>query len=345
MFEKLFGKKSETMDTAENEKEVDAGVDATDTSADQTQESNKATLPDQEQASQPAEPEQPTPEQPAAPTQWEVKVTEQVIKPVKERDIKVVIAGLRYGISPEASVRPAGTEEWKPLKDWDVFSKECNALLASTKPHEPTEVASATSEVKPLIEALQAEIQHLTGEMEYTKTFTANQKTQIDQLYKENREYKDGIIVKFKEALTKAVIEQLDFTDEKIDSYKEEKITQEEFVASCCEFANDFREVLEKRLDMTCFKPEPGDEIDMKKHKVLRTCKTGDPSQHKKIVVAKRYGYENEDGKIVRQAFVETYEYTVPPLIEQQSESAGEITPSEQVEPNNSRSRNGKPAE
>jgi accessory colonization factor AcfC len=48
--------------------------------------------------------------------------------------------------------------------------------------------------------------------MEYTKTFTTNQKSQIDALYGENRKYMEDIIGRFKEKLALAIVEQLYLT-------------------------------------------------------------------------------------------------------------------------------------
>ena len=219
--------------------------------------------------------------------QWEILLPDsaqpKVLKPGQHDWLKKCIAH-------NVQIRQVGHENWVPVKEYFFPENSADSVLR---------------ELKTLL-------QRLADEMEYTKIFTTNQKTQIDQLYKENREYKDDMVAKFKEALTKAIIEQLDFIDEKTALYKEKKITQEEFLSASSEFADDLRNVLQNRLDMTCFRPEPGEEVDLKKHKILRTSSTNNPSLHKKILAAKRYGYENEDGKIIRQAFVETYEYVEP---------------------------------
>ena len=307
-----LGNKKSKMTNTENEKDADAGPD-------QTQESNEVENTAQEQQSQPAVPEQPTPEQPTS-KQWELRHPDwQRSTVLDEKNHNFLKSRVTNGVQ----IRQVGSEEWQPIQEY-LFTE-------NTKVSE-TLSGTVVSEVKNLIESLQSEIQRLVGEMEYTKTFTANQKTQIDQLYNENREYKDGIIVKFKEALTKAIIEQLDATDDKIARYEEGKTSHEELAGFCREFASDFRNVLQNRLDMTCFLPNPGDEVDLKKHKVLRTRKADHASQHKKIAVAIRYGYENEDGKIVRPAFVETYEDTTPPTVEQQSESTDGKTSTEKAD-------------
>lgn len=233
-------------------------------------------------------------ESPDVPEQWEMMLPDSQ-QPMSLK--KKQHDWLKKWIAKEVLIRQVGQEEWMPIQDYFF-------------PENDKEPADTSDSV---LHKLKTEIERLADEMEYTKTFTTNQKAQIDQLYKENREYKDDLIVKFKEAITKAVIEQLDFIDEKIASYNERKITQEEFISASSEFADDFRDVLQNRLDMTCFLPEPGEEVNLKKHKILRTNKTNDPSLHKKIAVAKRFGYENENGKIIRQAFVETYEYMKSP--------------------------------
>ena len=307
-------KKSKNMTSTENEKDTDTGVD-------QPQE----TQGEENLVSQQPEIHQNSviPQQ----SKWKIKL----ISGAATAPQKIMLTWLQIGISPETEIRPVDSNgDWKPLKEW--FPEECNKLFASTKRGEPAVSNSILPEVKALIEALQVEVQRLTGEMEYTKTFTTNQRTQIDQLYMENRQYKDDIIGKFKESLVKAIIEQLDFADNKVVSYKREELSQEDFAKSCCDFADDFREVLQNRLDINSFKPESGDDVDLKRHKVLRTLPTDDSVLHKKIAVAVRYGYENENGKIVRPAFIETYEYT-PTVIaaEQQSESADAITQSRQL--------------
>ena len=159
---------------------------------------------------------------------------------------------------------------------------------------------------------MQAEIRSLTEAMEYTKTFSANQKSQIDSLYDENRKYKDDIIAKFKEKLALAIIEQLDIVDDKTAAYKNNEIFQEDFVEFCCELANDFREILQNRLDIDYLAAVPGEDVNLKEHKILRRHSTDDSSLNKKIKIAKRYGYKNEAGKIIRPVLVETYEYVAP---------------------------------
>jgi len=291
-------KKSENMNSPENESDSDTG-------ADQPQETKE-----REETSPPPEPQQ----NPALPQKWCICFERPQM--TTEQGIKTVLGWLQRGFSPETLVCPIGTEEKKPLKEWDSFSKECDALLAIQKED------SVVSEVKILIEALQTEVKRLTGEMEYTKTFTSNQKEQIDKLYNESREYKADITEQYKAQLALAIIEQLDTADAKISSYKEEKISQEEFIEFCCGLADEFREMMQKRLDITYFKPESGENVALKIHKTLKRQKTNDSSLNKKIAASLRYGYgyENEEGnieKVIRPALVETYEYVAPPSEEQ----------------------------
>ena len=297
----IWGKSKKT--ETENDQEVQDADEATvDTDAAQPEESKEEAKTPQPQENQPV---------PGMSDKWEYSPEPQSVKTFATSAVKTVLNGIRLGISPDMEIRPAGTEEWKPIKEWETFAKECNALVALQKTSEPAS-DSTSNEVKALVETLQAEIRSLTEAMEYTKTFTSNQKSQIDTLYEENRKFKEDIIGKFKEKLALAIVEQLDILDNKTVAYKENEISQEDFLSFCCELANDFREILQNRLDIDHLTAVPGEDWKSQEHKILRRHNTDDPSLNKKIKFAKRYGYKNEAGKIIRPALVETHEYIAP---------------------------------
>lgn len=168
------------------------------------------------------------------------------------------------------------------------------------------------SELKELVLAASNQLDELSRELSYATKLAEKKQEQVDKLYEENRAYKDDLVEQFKTKLVLGVVEQLDRADKQVRTFEEKEESEKTYrnlLESFRELTEEFREMLQNRFDISCFRTGPGLVFDPKRHKALGTVPTEDPEKDKTVAQSRRYGYENADGRILRQEFVEVYCY------------------------------------
>ena len=137
---------------------------------------------------------------------------------------------------------------------------------------------------------------------------------QIDKLYNENQEYKQGIHERLKKSLILAVIEQIDAALKQIAHFENQEFSEENYrklLANYNEIATDFQDSLAQSFDVVAFNCEENTPFDAKRQKALKTVPVENESKHKTISKSLRPGYEmsNTDGTttLLRLEMVEVF--------------------------------------
>ena len=175
--------------------------------------------------------------------------------------------------------------------------------------HEASE--HVLSELKPIFTAFQEKLDALSGQIDFGIKFADKKiNERVDKLYEENRVYKDNLVEQFKKKLVLGVIEQIDVADKQISYFEmseESEKNYQSLMRAFREITDDFREMLNNRLDIIPFQSCPGDKFNAVRHNVLGTIPDGDKDKDKTIAISKRYGYANIDGIVLRPELVDVF--------------------------------------
>ncbi|MDR3232260.1 MAG: nucleotide exchange factor GrpE [Planctomycetaceae bacterium] len=191
-----------------------------------------------------------------------------------------------------SAVPPADTESELSESSENTASADSGIRSADTLP----------TEALPLL-------QHLAKEFEVKLKYDAAKQEQIDKLYKENMDYKTGILKKFQQSLILAVIEKIDETDKSVSSFDGKEFSEENYrklLSFFGEITGDLQDMLLQRFDVENYRSEPNTPFDAKRQKTMKTVPTDEPDKHKLIKQSLRPGY-TMDGQILRAEFVEVY--------------------------------------
>ena len=177
------------------------------------------------------------------------------------------------------------------------------------------------AELKPTLETLEGKLDSLVekfdilvGNIDFGTKFAEKKQEQIDKLYEENQEYKQGILDKFKKSLVLAVIGQIDAALKTISHFGNQAFSEENYrklLENYNEIATDFQDSLAQSFDVVAFSSEENSPFDAKRQRSLKTVSTEDETKHKTISKSLRQGYEieNADGTkmLLRLEMVEVY--------------------------------------
>jgi molecular chaperone GrpE (heat shock protein) len=157
-------------------------------------------------------------------------------------------------------------------------------------------------------------LREILSQTQYAVQFAEKKQEQIDKLYSENQEYKQGIHEKFKKSLVLAVIEQIDAALKTISHFGEQEFSAENYcklLGNYREIATDFQNSLVQSFDVAAFYSEEDMPFDAKRQRALKTVPTEDAAKHKLVSKSIRPGYEviNPDGTrtLLRPEMVEVY--------------------------------------
>ena len=170
------------------------------------------------------------------------------------------------------------------------------------------------SELQPILTTLNEKVESLTKETEFFNQLVAKKEEQIDKLYNENQDYKQGIHEKLKKSLVLAVIGQIDAAIKTISHFGNQEFSEENYcklLENYREIATDFQDSLAQSFDVVAFSSEENTHFDAKRQRALKTVPTEEEAKHKTISQSLRQGYEmaNEDGTktLLRLEMVEVY--------------------------------------
>ena len=220
----------------------------------------------------------------------------------------------------EPVLPPPDSPEHEQVTITDDFDPAIDSLGDDeTESEEDVSAMSAeedSSEIPPPDPALSvsndilAAIRQLARDFETKLKYDASKQELIDKLYKENIEFKEGIIKKFQHAMILAVIEKLDEADKDIAVFANREFSEENYrklLDSYRDIAANFQDMLSLRFDVECYRCEPLTEFEPKTQRSLKTCPTAEDDKHKLVRQTLRPGYKTADGFILRPELVEVF--------------------------------------
>ena len=154
--------------------------------------------------------------------------------------------------------------------------------------------------------------QQLAEDFEVKLKYDAAKQVLIDKLYEENREFKEGILTKFRRQLLLAVIEQIDESEKSIRFFDSEENSEaseanyRKLLFFFREIVADFQNMLQEKFDVVAFRSEPFSMMDIKRQRPLRSTPTKDESLHRRVKQSLKPGYEL-GGEILRHEIVDVY--------------------------------------
>jgi len=153
-------------------------------------------------------------------------------------------------------------------------------------------------------------LRQLAKDFETKLKYDASKQELIDKLYKENMEFKEGIIKRFQQAMITAVIERIDDAAKDIATFENRKFSEENYrklLASYSDITAGFQDMLSSRFNVECFSCEPLTRFDPKTQRSLKTCPTDDADKSKLVKQTLRPGYQSAEDIILRPELVEVY--------------------------------------
>ena len=153
-------------------------------------------------------------------------------------------------------------------------------------------------------------LRQLTRDFETKLKYDASKQELIDKLYKENMEFKEGIIKKFQHTMILAVVEKLDEADKDIAVFANRDFSEENYrklLDSYRDIAANFQDMLSIKFDVEYYRCEPLTGFDPKTQRSLKTCPTAEDDKHKLVKQTLRPGYKTADGFILRPELVEVF--------------------------------------
>ncbi|GHT20698.1 nucleotide exchange factor GrpE [Planctomycetales bacterium] len=152
-------------------------------------------------------------------------------------------------------------------------------------------------------------LRQLAQDFEVKLKYDATKQEQVDKLYNENQQYKEGSLEKFRKSLILAVIEKIDETEKMIAFFDGKEFSEENYrklFSSYKSVAEEFSDVLLERFDVAKYTCEPETPFDPRRQRSLKMVPTDDPAKHKFVKQTLRPGYET-DGIVLRPEMVEVY--------------------------------------
>lgn len=156
--------------------------------------------------------------------------------------------------------------------------------------------------------ALQTQVTSLREEFNSKLRYDASKKEIIDRQYQELDAYRREIHDKLGKAIVMDLINEIDGAERSAEHYSTLEATPENYAKLrklVLAHAEDLRDLLESN-DIDAYRTEAGAAFNHKRHSVLKTVVTDDPSLVKTIQTSLRWGFE-KDGKVIRPEKVAVY--------------------------------------
>jgi molecular chaperone GrpE len=137
----------------------------------------------------------------------------------------------------------------------------------------------------------------------------AHKNEMFDKLHRELNSYQNGLIDKIVNTMAMDIIQLVDNTKKNIDLYEKKEPTEESYkkLLGCIKgIAEDLQDIL-YRQSIESYSV-PGEEVDVKRQKIIQTIDTDDKSKDNLLAVRTAEGYE-KDGKVVRPERIKIFKY------------------------------------
>jgi len=131
----------------------------------------------------------------------------------------------------------------------------------------------------------------------------------IDNLYKENIDFNESILDKFKRLLILAVIEQIDDAEKCIKSFEDKEYSEDNYrklLNIFRDIAGEWQEMLMRRFGVSSYQSELNSPVNVTRQRILKQIPTDDATLYKHVHQTLRPGYEFE-GQVLRPELVEVF--------------------------------------
>ncbi|MGL6196672.1 MAG: hypothetical protein ACRC2T_17810 [Thermoguttaceae bacterium] len=195
-----------------------------------------------------------------------------------------------------------------PLEESDERSDQPE--LPTDDDAAPPVIADDTNGPEPILSELRTLMLQLAKDFESKLKYDAAKQGQIDKLYNETQEYKQGILRKFQHSLIIAVIEQIDQAAKQIAFFTNAEFSETMFrkmLDSYQDITVSFQDMLTEKFSVQVYRCEPHTRFDPKRQRTLKTTPTRDVTLNKHVKASLRPGYETEECYVIRPELVEVY--------------------------------------
>lgn len=264
----------------------------------------------------PDEPE-PTPT-PAVPVEESLTPESDLISEADTAPEEETLLPVEDELPSEPEAEPQATGE--PLPEGEESPAEPEEAAA-----EPEAAPAQTIDLAPVLEALstlqtqvtelsaslgtlQAQATKLSEDFNAKLRYDASKKEIIDKQFQELDAYHREAHEKLSKAIVMDLISEIDGAERSAEHYETLAPTQENYAKLkklIMSHADDLRDVLENN-EIESYRTAPGDPFDHKRHSVLKTIPTDDPTLAKTIQASLRSGYVKGD-KVIRPEKVAVY--------------------------------------
>ena len=231
----------------------------------------------------------------------------------------------------EPETEPQPTDEPQPEGEESPAAPEEAPAQPEEAPDEPEAAPAQTMDLAPVLEALstlqtqvaelsaslvtlQAQATKLSEDFNAKLRYDASKKEIIDKQFHELDAYHREAHEKLSKAIVMDLISEIDGAERSAEHYETLSPTQENYAKLkklIMAHADDLRDVLENN-EIESYRTAPGDPFDHKRHSVLKTIPTDDPTLVKTIQASLRSGYVKGD-KVIRPEKVAVYVINAQP--------------------------------
>lgn len=155
---------------------------------------------------------------------------------------------------------------------------------------------------------LQEQMKSIREDFNAKLRYDISKKEIIDRQYQELDAYHREVHEKLSKAIIMDIISEIDGAERSAEHYGALEVTPENYAKLkklVLAQAEDLRDLLENN-DIVSYRTEAGEPFNHRRHSVLKTIPTDDPSLGKTIQASLRWGFE-KDGKVVRPEKVAVY--------------------------------------
>lgn len=213
----------------------------------------------------------------------------------------------------------AGTKDEQPETESDKHEEPSSteAPADTTEPivNEETDAApvvtiseAAIHELIAQITQLQQQVSELQQRVEHKYLLDSNRQTIIDRQHNELEIYRQDTAGKLRRELALDIIAEIDALEKNAAYYADQPFSEETYnklLKRTSEHAEDLIDLLE-RHDIIAYRSEAGTMFDGKRHRLLKSVPTTDPTKVRQIEESLRWGFEY-NGKAVRAELVSVY--------------------------------------
>lgn len=219
---------------------------------------------------------------------------------------------------PQATGEPLPEGEESPAEPEEAAAEPEAAPAQSVDLAPVLEALSAlqtqVTELSASLGTLQAQATKLSEDFNAKLRYDASKKEIIDKQFQELDAYHREAHEKLSKAIVMDLISEIDGAERSAEHYESLTPTQENYAKLkklIMAHADDLRDVLENN-EIESYRTAPGDPFDHKRHSVLKTIPTDDPTLVKTIQASLRSGYVKGD-KVIRPEKVAVYVINAQP--------------------------------